>query len=234
MGERLRDASGRLAQGPAGRGDPLFWVRRIGYAVLSLKLAAFATWSAVLYRHFSLTPDFAQYHQAWYLIAHGDLNPYDTVGNFAFWQNHAEFIMWPLALICGAISTGDHLAGRRAERDRTRDGPGAAVEQFQRPEPARSQGQAKYPREGFGHRLRGLTHRYAADGVTAGEGDFEQAFAHRAARQRPYGPVGLRLARAQDAPRRGQDPLRPGRGLSHRRHGAAGRARRERQRREKW
>lgn len=81
------------------RGEPLVWVRRIGYAVLSLKLAAFLSWSVILYRHFSLTPDFAQYQQAWYLIAHGDLNPYDTVGNFPFWQNHAEFIMWPLALM---------------------------------------------------------------------------------------------------------------------------------------
>ena len=59
--------------------DPIFWVRRIGCLVLGLKLAAFIAWSVVLYRHFSLTPDFAQYQQAWYLIAHGDLNPYDTV-----------------------------------------------------------------------------------------------------------------------------------------------------------
>jgi hypothetical protein len=74
-------------------------VRRVGYVVLGVKLGAFAVWSTVLYRRFSLTPDFAQYQQAWYLIAHGHLNPYDTVGNFAFWQNHAEFIMWPLALL---------------------------------------------------------------------------------------------------------------------------------------
>jgi hypothetical protein len=67
--------------------------------VLGLKLAAFMAWSALLYHRFSLTPDFAQYQQAWYLIAHGHLNPYDTVGNFTFWQNHAEFIMWPLALL---------------------------------------------------------------------------------------------------------------------------------------
>ena len=109
MGERLRDASGWLALGRAGPGDPLFWVRRVGYVVLSLKLAAFASWSAVLYHHFSLTPDFAQYQQAWYLIAHGDLNPYDTVGNFAFWQNHAEFIMWPLALLYWVFPSGVSL-----------------------------------------------------------------------------------------------------------------------------
>ena len=72
-------------------------VRRIGVLVLGLKLAGFAWWSTLLYQHFALTPDFAQYQQAWYLIAHGHLNQYDTVGNFRFWQNHAEFIMWPLA-----------------------------------------------------------------------------------------------------------------------------------------
>jgi hypothetical protein len=74
-------------------------VRRIGYLVLAVKFLGFCVWSMVLYQHFALTPDFAQYQQAWYLIAHGHLNPYDTVGNFAFWQNHGEFIMWPLALL---------------------------------------------------------------------------------------------------------------------------------------
>lgn len=86
--------------------EPLRQVRRIGYAVLGLKLAAFGFWSTLLYRHFALTPDFAQYQQAWYLIAHGDLNPYDTVGNFTFWQNHAEFIMWPLAPLYWVFPSG--------------------------------------------------------------------------------------------------------------------------------
>ncbi len=89
--------------------DELFWVRRIGCAVLSLQLAAFACWTAILYSHFALTPDFAQYHQAWYLIAHGRLNPYDTVNNFWFWQNHTEFIMWPLALLYWVFPNGMFL-----------------------------------------------------------------------------------------------------------------------------
>ena len=80
-------------------GTALRRVRRAGYAVLGLKLIGFGIWSAVLYQRFALTPDFAQYQQAWYLIAHGHLNPYDTVGNFRFWQNHGEFIMWPLAAL---------------------------------------------------------------------------------------------------------------------------------------
>jgi Predicted membrane protein (DUF2079) len=83
----------------ASAGRPLRLVRRIGLVVLGVKFLCFCVWSMVLYQHFALTPDFAQYQQAWYLIAHGHLNPYDTVGNFAFWQNHGEFIMWPLALL---------------------------------------------------------------------------------------------------------------------------------------
>ncbi|MFI5068251.1 MAG: DUF2079 domain-containing protein, partial [Streptosporangiales bacterium] len=81
-------------------------LRRIGGLVLGAKLAGFAVWSALLYHRFALTPDFAQYQQAWYLIAHGHLNPYDTVGNFAFWQNHAEFLMWPLALLYWVFPSG--------------------------------------------------------------------------------------------------------------------------------
>ena len=85
---------------------PLLLVRRIGFAVLGLKLAAFGFWSALLYHRFALTPDSAQYQQAWYLIAHGNLSPYDTVSGFAFWQNHAEFIMWPLALLYWVFPNG--------------------------------------------------------------------------------------------------------------------------------
>jgi hypothetical protein len=81
-------------------------LRQLGYAILCVKLAAFAVWSAILFRRFSLTPDFAQYQQAWYLIAHGHLDPFDTVGNFPFWRNHAEFIMWPLALLYWAWPHG--------------------------------------------------------------------------------------------------------------------------------
>ena len=67
--------------------------------MLGLQWAGSLSGARSLYRRFSLTPDFAQYQQAWYLIAHGHLNPYDTMGSFVFWQNHGEFVMWPLALL---------------------------------------------------------------------------------------------------------------------------------------
>ena len=80
---------------PAG---PLRLVRRIGYAVLGLQLAGFLVWSTIQYHRFALTWDFTIYHQAWYLIAHGNLDPYNSVQGYPFWQNHSEFLLWPLAL----------------------------------------------------------------------------------------------------------------------------------------
>ena len=90
-------------------GRPVRIVRRIGCSVLAVKFLALCAWSTLLFQRFSLTPDFAQYQQAWYLIAHGHLNPYDTVGNFAFWQNHGEFIMWPLAMLYWVLPDGTGL-----------------------------------------------------------------------------------------------------------------------------
>ena len=72
-------------------------VQRIGYAVLALELAVFGAWSAIQYRHFALTWDFAVDHQAWVLIAHGNLDPYSTTQGFSSWRDHSEFLLWPLA-----------------------------------------------------------------------------------------------------------------------------------------
>jgi Predicted membrane protein (DUF2079) len=77
--------------------DVLRRVRRAGYLALGLQLVGFMVWSQLLWRRFALTIDFAEYENAWFLIAHGHLDPMNSVGNGAFWQNHAEFIMWPLA-----------------------------------------------------------------------------------------------------------------------------------------
>jgi hypothetical protein len=66
--------------------------------VLAAQFVVFAAWSQFLADRFSLTFDFATNGQAWYLIAHGDLNPFNSTQNHYFWQGHSEFIMWPLAL----------------------------------------------------------------------------------------------------------------------------------------
>ncbi len=85
------------APGPPPLASPLRWVRRIGYTFLGLQLACFLTWSTVLYHRFALTWDFSAYHQAWYLIAHGNFDPYNSVESQQFWRNDSEFGIWPLA-----------------------------------------------------------------------------------------------------------------------------------------
>jgi hypothetical protein len=72
-------------------------VRSIGYAVLGLQLAGFLIWSTTLYDRFALTFDFSFYHQAWFLIAHGDLDPYSTIEGLRFWRADSEFAPWFLA-----------------------------------------------------------------------------------------------------------------------------------------
>jgi hypothetical protein len=89
-------ADSEAPQTPAGS---LRRMRRLGFAVLAVQLAGFGVWSTILYRHFALTWDFAVYHQAWFLIAHGHLNPYDSLQGFSFWRNHSEFALWIPALL---------------------------------------------------------------------------------------------------------------------------------------
>jgi predicted membrane protein DUF2079 len=84
---------------PVAPQAPLQRVRRIGYAVLGLQLGVCLAWSTILYRRFAVTFDFAIFHQAWFLISRGDLNPYNTVRDYPFWQDHSTFLMWPLALL---------------------------------------------------------------------------------------------------------------------------------------
>lgn len=76
---------------------PLRRVRQIGYVLLGLQFLGFLAWSTILYQRFSLTWDFATYIQPWYLIAHGNLDPYSTLSGIPFWQNDAEFMPWVLA-----------------------------------------------------------------------------------------------------------------------------------------
>jgi hypothetical protein len=81
------------------RGRRLTLIRRIGLAVLGLQAAAFLVWSTVLYQRFALTFDFSTYQQAWFEIAHGNLNPVVSTAGVHFWQNHCELITWAFALL---------------------------------------------------------------------------------------------------------------------------------------
>lgn len=77
-------------------------IRRLGFAVLALQLVVLVVWSQVRVERFALTWDFSYYFQSWWLIAHGDLDPFTTVHGFFFWQNHGEFLLWPFALLGSA------------------------------------------------------------------------------------------------------------------------------------
>jgi hypothetical protein len=78
-------------------GGPLSRLRSIGFAVLGLQALGLFIWSWVLYHRFGVGSDFAGYDQAWYLMAHGHLNPFLTVWGEPFLKSHAEIIMWLLA-----------------------------------------------------------------------------------------------------------------------------------------
>lgn len=99
MSQVIIAAPPQAAPGPPPPANPVRLVRRIGYAVLGLQLAGFLAWSTILYSRFALSLDFAAYNQAWFLITHGNLDPFDTVLGIPFWQNHSEFAMWPIALL---------------------------------------------------------------------------------------------------------------------------------------
>ncbi len=76
-------------------------IRIAGLVLLGIQLLAMVAWSTVLWSHFVLRMDYAQYHGAWWLIGHGDLNPTNIgpTGGYGFWQNDFELMMWPLGLL---------------------------------------------------------------------------------------------------------------------------------------
>lgn len=76
-----------------------FWITAVG--VLVLQLVGLVIYSTVLFHRFDLTDDFATYAQAWWLIAHGHLDPVNTIQapSAPFWQSHFELAMWPIALL---------------------------------------------------------------------------------------------------------------------------------------
>lgn len=81
-------------------------VRRFGYGILGLQLVGFMVWSAVLYSHFAVTSDFSTYNQVWYLVAHGNLDPFSTIVDIPFWRSDSEFMPWllsPFYWILGGI-----------------------------------------------------------------------------------------------------------------------------------
>ena len=70
---------------------------RLAWVVFGLQFLAMVLWSSLLYTRWGNTWDFAIKYQGWWGIAHGHLNPYVSVVNRYFWQDHFELINWPMA-----------------------------------------------------------------------------------------------------------------------------------------
>ena len=75
----------------------VFWV--VATVALVLQLGLFLGVSTFRYHRFDLYTDFGTYAQAFSVIAHGNLDPFDTFQTYPFWQNHFELAMWPIALL---------------------------------------------------------------------------------------------------------------------------------------
>jgi hypothetical protein len=73
---------------------------RVGLAILAVQLIVLLIVSSHEYHHFDLGADFANFHHAWYQIAHGDLNPQQGHGAgpaYPFWRDEFNLIIWVLA-----------------------------------------------------------------------------------------------------------------------------------------
>lgn len=92
--------------------DRLGW---IGVGLLLLQGVGMLAWSTLLWHRFALTFDYSAYYQAWWLIAHGHLDPFNTIVAVPFWQNNLELFMWPLALIEVVLSHGPALLSHGPE-----------------------------------------------------------------------------------------------------------------------
>lgn len=82
---------------PRWRGRPQLSWARAATAAFVLQGIALLAYSRVLWDHFDLEQDFAVFAQARFLIERGVLDPYSTVRGLAYWTNHGEWVMWPLA-----------------------------------------------------------------------------------------------------------------------------------------
>ncbi|HXQ62302.1 MAG TPA: DUF2079 domain-containing protein [Acidimicrobiales bacterium] len=69
--------------------------------LVAAQLVVLILYSWYLYRRFDLLEDFAHNAQAWYLIAHGNALPLDTVRypSTPFLRDHFDLVMWPLSLL---------------------------------------------------------------------------------------------------------------------------------------
>lgn len=71
--------------------------RQVGVGVFAVQFVAMAAFSQVQASRGALTHDFAVYWQAFFLIAHGHMDPYSTVMGMPFVDNHFEIYFWAIS-----------------------------------------------------------------------------------------------------------------------------------------
>ena len=99
-GDRRRTpgaAGGGPGKASTAAGCATYWVAAA--VALGLQLVLFLGVSTFRYHRFDLYTDFGTYAQAFSVIAHGNLDPFDTFQTYPFWQNHFELAMWPIGLL---------------------------------------------------------------------------------------------------------------------------------------
>jgi Predicted membrane protein (DUF2079) len=81
------------------RRTPIPWWAWGAAVVLAGQLAVLLVMTVRNYDSFNLSLDYSTFNQAWHQIAHGNLDPTNTILAIPYWQNHGEWIMWPLSLL---------------------------------------------------------------------------------------------------------------------------------------
>jgi hypothetical protein len=105
---RVPDASDGPDRPESSKSDARSTVRAIRWAwiVFAVQLVALVLWSSMLYNRWGMTWDYGIRYQAWWGIAHGNLDPFSTLTAHSYWQDHFELINWPLAPISRAWPGG--------------------------------------------------------------------------------------------------------------------------------
>ncbi len=73
--------------------------KRVAVIVFTIQAAILIGISTWLFAHFDLSWDYAVYFQPWYLLAHGHLSDFTSVGHTYNWMGHFEWLIYPLGLM---------------------------------------------------------------------------------------------------------------------------------------
>lgn len=87
---------------------------RVATVLLVAQLGALLAFGALQFHRFALSYDDAAYAQAWWLIAHGHLDPFSSVIGIPFLANDGELLVWLLAPLARLAPSTFTLVGLQA------------------------------------------------------------------------------------------------------------------------